>query len=165
MTFGDADEVDLRTKLEERGINLDQKNEQFQILTEDETYLSGGSFAKDRMAGMLKDLLEKAKNNPNTAVRTLGEMSWVLRNLKGTNELAEYESMVNDLCDTYNCTLACAYDVNKFNARVLSDAFATHTHIVLNGVIHENPHYMHPEEFLLHVARRHSGPGKIQIEA
>ncbi|HWA85361.1 MAG TPA: hypothetical protein VG710_04000 [Opitutus sp.] len=54
--------------------------------------------------------------------------------------------------------------MNKFSAQVLADAFATHTHIVLNGVIHENPHYLSPEEFLRHVARRKSGPGRIRAD-
>lgn len=134
---------------------------QLEVYNEDQTYLSGGSFAKNRMADLLRDYLEKARHGPRPQVRTLGEMSWVLRNLPGTDELAEYECMVNDLCDTYDCVLACAYDVNKFNGRVLADAFATHTHIVLNGVIHENPHYMPPREFLTHVARRASGPGRV----
>jgi hypothetical protein len=156
--------VGMRGKLEERGTDVAaaELTSQFQILTEDETYITGGSFAKHRMAGMLKDLLEDAKTGPHPMVRALGEMSWVLRNLPGTDELAEYECLVNALCTEYGCTLACAYDVNKFNGRVLADAFATHSHIVLNGIIHENPHYMPPEEFLSHVARRRSGPGRTR---
>lgn len=162
--FPRGDHADLRDKLGQRGTDVTgaESSEQFKVLTEDETYISGGSFAKHRMAGMLRELLESAKNGSRPIVRALGEMSWALRNLPGTDELAEYECMVNELCDTYGCTLACAYDVNKFNGRVLADAFATHSHIVLNGIIHENPHYMPPEEFLHHVARRQSGPGRIR---
>lgn len=154
----------LRGKLAARGADVAaaELRDQFKVLTEDETYIAGGSFAKNRMADMLRDLLEDARKGARPTVRTLGEMSWALRNLPGTDELAEYECMVNELCTTYGCTLACAYDLNKFNGRVLADAFATHTHIVLNGVIHENPHYMPPEEFLSHVRRRASGPGKIR---
>lgn len=164
--FPQGQHAELKSKLEARGTGVAaaEAGDQFQILTEDETYLSGGSFAKHRMAGMLKDLLEAASQGPRPTVRTLGEMSWALRNLPGTDELAEYECMVNELCDKYGCTLACAYDLNKFSGRVLADAFATHTHIVLNGVIHENPHYLPPEEFLEHVARRGSGPGKLQAD-
>jgi hypothetical protein len=165
--FPQGQHADLRGKLVERGndVAAAESREQFSVLTEDETYIAGGSFAKNRMAGMLKDLLENARKGPHPTVRTLGEMSWALRNLPGTDELAEYECMVNELCTTYGCTLACAYDVNKFNASVLADAFATHSHIVLNGVIHENPHYLPPEEFLRYVARRKSGPGKVQSDA
>jgi hypothetical protein len=164
--FPHGQHADLREKLEERGTDVAavEAGDQFSVLTEDETYIAGGSFAKNRMAGMLKDLLEDAKNGSRPKVRTLGEMSWALRNLPGTDELAEYECMVNELCTTYGCTLACAYDVNKFNARVLADAFATHSHIVLNGVIHENPHYLPPEEFLHHIARRRSGPGRVRSD-
>jgi hypothetical protein len=164
--FPQGQHSDLKGKLEERGTDVGaaESSDQFRVLTEDETYLSGGSFAKNRMAGMLKDLLEDAKKTARPTVRTLGEMSWALRNLPGTDELAEYECMVNELCTTYGCTLACAYDVNKFSGRVLADAFATHSHIVLNGVIHENPHYLPPEEFLRHVRRRSSGPGKVGLD-
>jgi hypothetical protein len=162
--FPQGQHADLRDKLWDRGTDVAaaESLEQFKVLTEDETYIAGGSFAKNRMAGMLKDLLEDAKSGPRPTVRTLGEMSWALRNLPGTDELAEYECMVNELCKTYGCTLACAYDVNKFSGRVLADAFATHSHIVLNGIIHENPHYLPPEEFLHHVRRRSSGPGRLR---
>lgn len=165
--FPEGQHADLKAKLEKRGAEVAaaEARDQLQVLTEDETYITGGSFAKNRMAGMLKDFLENARKGPRPIVRTLGEMSWALRNLPGTDELAEYECMVNELCTTYGCTLACAYDVNKFSGRVLADAFATHTHIVLNGVIHENPHYLPPEEFLGHVARRGSGPGRVRPEA
>ncbi|HVS51326.1 MAG TPA: MEDS domain-containing protein [Opitutaceae bacterium] len=164
--FPEGEHANLKAKLKAGGSELEaaESREQFKVLTEDETYIAGGSFAKTRMAGMLKDVLEAAKNGPHPTVRTLGEMSWALRNLPGTDELAEYECMVNELCDTYGCTLACAYDLNKFSGRVLADAFATHSHIVLNGVIHENVHYMPPAEFLGHVARRRSGPGKLSAE-
>lgn len=162
--FPKGEHAGLRSKLEKRGIRSTESSEQLKILTEDETYIAGGSFAKDRMAGMLRELLENARHSSRPAVRTLGEMSWALRNLPGTDELAEYECMVNELCTTYGCVLACAYDVNKFHARVLADAFATHSHIVLNGVIHENPHYMPPEEFLRHIAHRPSGPGQVRSD-
>ena len=163
--FRQGEHAGLRSKLESGGMTSAESSQQLKILTEDETYISGGSFAKHRMAGMLRDLLENAKNSSRPAVRTLGEMSWALRNLPGTDELAEYECMVNEFCTTYGCVLACAYDVNKFHARVLADAFATHSHIVLNGIIHENPHYLPPEEFLRHLAHRLSGPGKVRSDA
>jgi hypothetical protein len=165
--FPQGQHAGLKEKLEERGADVAgaESRKQFKVYTEDETYIAGGTFAKNRMAGMLRDLLEDAKNGPRPKVRTLGEMSWALRNLAGTDELAEYECMVNELCTTYGCTLACAYDINKFSGRVLADAFATHSHIVLNGVIHENPHYMPPEEFLRYVSRRRSGPGRILADA
>jgi MEDS: MEthanogen/methylotroph, DcmR Sensory domain len=157
----------LRAQLERRGSNIAaaEADDQFKLLTEDETYIAGGLFAKDRMAEMLKDVLEEARHGSRPHVRTLGEMSWALRNLPGTDDLAEYESVVNDLCTEYDCTLACAYDINAFHGRVLADALATHSHIVLNGVIHENPHYMPPREFRRFIAKRRSGPGPVRAGA
>ena len=59
--FLEGQHTNLRTKLEDHGMDLTQSTEQLQILTEDETYIAGGSFAKDLMAGVLKDFLENAK--------------------------------------------------------------------------------------------------------
>ena len=89
-------------------------------------------------------------------------MSWALRDLLGTDELAEYECMASELCTACGSVLACAYDLKKFSGRVPADVFATHSHIVLNGIIHENPRYMPPKEFLSYAARRGSEPWKLR---
>ena len=149
----DGDGVDLATATERR---------QFQLLTEDATYVTGGIFAKDRMTNLLRDVLEEARRGPFPHVRTLGEMSWALRNLPGTDDLVDYEYSVNALCEEYDCTLACAYDLNAFDARVVADALSTHSHIVLNGMIFENPHYLSPAEFKRFISRRKSGPGPVR---
>ena len=81
--FPQGRHADLKDKLAERTQDAREAEarKQFQIFTEDETYLTGGSFAKERMAGMLKGLLENARQIGRPRVRTLGEMSWALRNL------------------------------------------------------------------------------------
>lgn len=157
----------LRTRLNAQGVDIEiaEAQDQFQLLHEDETYISGGIFAKDRMTDLLRDVLDKARNRSFPYVRTLGEMSWALRNLPGTDDLVDYEYAVNELCATYDCTLACAYDVNAFHGRVIADALATHSHIVLNGMIFENPHYLPPHEFKKFLVRRKSGPGPVRSGA
>jgi hypothetical protein len=162
--FPAGQHANLRDGLQQRGALMEdaEADRQFEIMTEDETYIAGGTFAKDRMASLLKDVLDEAKKGAHPYVRTLGEMSWALRNLPGTDDLVEYEAAVNELCTTYDCTLACAYDINKFHGQVIADALSTHSHIVLNGVVHENPHFMSPREFRRHMARRRSGPGPIR---
>ena len=165
--FPKGEHTDLRAGLRDQGVDIEgaEAQSRFQLLTEDETYISGGIFAKDRMANMLRDVLEKARGSSFPYVRTLGEMSWALRNLPGTADLVDYEHVLNELCHTYDCTLACAYDVNAFHGRVLADALSTHSHLVLNGMIFENPHYLPPQEFKKFMARRKSGSGPLRAGA
>ena len=162
--FPSGEHSQLRTGLLDQGVDMRSAEEQSQLqfLTENETYISGGMFAKDRMANMLRDVLEQARSASFPYVRTLGEMSWALKNLPGTDDLVDYEYAVNELCSTYDCTLACAYDVNAFHGRVIADALSTHSHIVLNGMIFENPHYLSPQEFKKFMARRKSGAGPLR---
>lgn len=162
--FPQGQHTHLRTKLSDQGVDMESAEAQqsFQLMHEDETYITGGLFAKDRMIQLLRDVLEGARSRSVPYVRTLGEMSWALRNLPGTDDLVDYEYAVNELCSTYDCTLACAYDVNAFHGRVLADALSTHSHIVLNGMIFENPHYLQPQEFKQFMSRRRSGPGPIR---
>ena len=142
-----------------------EKDDQFRILTEDETYITGNLFAKDRMADMLRTLLEEARRAKRPSVRTLGEMSWALRHLPGTDDLADYECSVPALCHEYDCTLACAYDINQFHGRVVADALATHSHIVLHGTVRKNPYYVEPAEFKRYVSLRSAGPGPVRADA
>lgn len=44
-------------------------------MTEDESHVAGGIFAKARMALLLQDVLEEARSVENPFVHTLGEMS------------------------------------------------------------------------------------------
>jgi hypothetical protein len=98
--------------------------------------------------------LNDAENGPYAAVRTCGDMDWALKNLPGTDELMEYESRINLLTPKHECTLLCAYDVNKISGRAVADILATHTHVIMNGKIHKNPNYVEPFEFLQQLLRR-----------
>ena len=158
---------ELRDRLRREGVDVDAASAdgQLGVLSDDETYVTGGMFAKDRMVAMLREVLDKARADGRGFVRTLGEMDWALRNLPGTDDLAEYESSVNELTAAYDCTLACAYDINKFSGRVLMDALCTHSHLVLNGEVHENAYSMSPRDFRKVLAMRPGGPGVVSREA
>jgi hypothetical protein len=70
----------------------------------------------------------------------------------------EYEARVNLLAPKYDCTLLCVYDINKFSGRVIADVLASHSHVILNGRIHRNPHFIEPLDFLKSLMRRARRP-------
>ncbi len=147
-------------RLYKAGIAVDEKiaNKQLKVLSADETYLKGGSFAADNMYDLVEKAFIDSKNAGYDSIRACGDMSWALRNVSGTDELIEYEARLNLLTPQHSCSLICMYDINRFSGRALADVLATHPYVILNGKIHENPHYIEPLKFLPTLLRRKKRP-------
>ena len=135
---------------------------QLRILASDDTYGRDGTFAAERMYALLEEVLEQAAQGPWGRIRIAGDAEWVLRTMQGGDELMAYEAKVNLLAPRYECILLCVYDINQCSGQVIADALATHSHVILGGRMHENPHYVPPLEFLKKIAlrRTHFSPVK-----
>lgn len=133
---------------------------QLRILASDDTYGRDGTFATERMYALLEEVLQQAAQSPWGRLRVIGDAGWVLRNMQGSDELMAYEAKVNLLAPQHDCALLCIYDINKCSGQVIADALATHSHVILGGRLHENPHYMQPIEFLQKITlrRAHAAP-------
>lgn len=115
-------------------------------VTADDTYVKGGEFSASDMYDIIEGAVEGATQNGFTGLRGFGEMHWALKGLPGTEDLIAYESRVN----YFNPRLltVCVYDVNQIKARVMADVLATHPKVIMDGRLHENPYYIHPDEYL-----------------
>lgn len=144
------------TRMEKGGVSTREPLEsgQLKVLSSDETYTKDGVFVVDRMYDMLEKVVVGAEQGPYGRVRTCGDMEWALQGLPGTNDLVVYEARVNLLTPHHDCTLLCAYDVNRFSGRVIADVLATHSHVVIGGRVIENQYFTEPREFLQKVALR-----------
>jgi len=127
---------------------------QMRILASEDTYGRDGTFAAERMYALLEEVLEEASRGKWGRLRISGDANWILRTMQGGDELMAYEAKVNLLAPRYDCTLLCVYDINQCSGQVIADALATHSHVVLGGRLHQNPHYVEPLEFLKKVALR-----------
>ncbi|MEJ6022052.1 MEDS domain-containing protein [Ramlibacter sp. PS4R-6] len=127
---------------------------QLKVLASEESYLKDNIFVVERMYAMLEEVLRNAASGPYKSVRTMGDMEWALKNLPGTDELIMYEARVNLLAAHHDRTLLCAYDVNRFSGRVITDVLATHSHVIINGKVHTNPYYVDPVTYLSKLALR-----------
>lgn len=130
------------------------RSNQLRLLASEETYLQDGHFEVERMYSMIETVLREAAAGPFGRVRTCGDMSWALRELPGTDALMEYEARVNRLTQEHDCTLMCAYDVNRFSGRVLMDVLSTHPLVVMGRSVVENPYYIPPAQFLRRLLHR-----------
>jgi hypothetical protein len=113
-------------------------------------------FVVERMYALLKETIQNAERGPYGRVRAYGDMEWALQGLSGSDELMMYEARVNLLIPRYDCTLLCAYDVNRFSGRAVADVLATHSHVILGGRVVENPYFLEPVSFLRTLALRRS---------
>ena len=153
ITIVDAErEKDHRTRIQAHGIDVDQATTggRLQVLRSEETYTKGGRFGAERMYELLHGALADARHRGHR-VRTSGVMDWATRGHAGTEELMEYESRVNFLVPSYDCTLLCVYDINEISGRMMMEILSTHPYIIHNRRIRENPYYVAPIERLREV--------------
>jgi hypothetical protein len=145
-----------RRRMADGGISVDAcvDSGQLKILASEESYLRDQVFVAERMLSTLAGVLGNAGRGGHRTVRAMGDMEWVWKNLPVTDELMVYEARVNQLAADHDCTLLCAYDINRISGRVLTDVLATHTHVIMNGKVHTNPYYLDPVSYLRKVALR-----------
>lgn len=156
---GDSHE-DHRTRLAKAGIPVQDAltRRQLKVVATEDSYLLGGAFAAERMFNIVAQAIIEAQTGPYGNLRAYGEMEWALKNLPGTDELIEYEARLNLLAPKHECSILCSYDINEFSGRAIADILATHPHVIMNGKIHRNPHYVEPIEFLGKLIKRPKRP-------
>lgn len=150
------------------GISLTGKlaTGQLEVLTSENTYIKGGSFAAKKMYKMLEQTLLAAERAGYDSVRACGDMIWALKNLPGTDELMEYEASLNLLTPQHSCSLICMYDISSFSGKAITDVLLTHPYVIMNGKISKNPHYVEPLELLASlVHRRNNSLDRLSVEA
>ena len=168
LTIVDAARRDRHADcMREGGVPVDESiaNGQMRILVSEETYGRDGTFAAERMYALLEDVLTEASHGPRGWLRVSGDAGWILRTMQGGDELMAYEAKVNELAPRHACTLLCVYDINECSDQVIADALATHSHVILGGRLHANPHYVEPLEFLQKVALRRKRSSPVRAPA
>jgi len=166
ITIVDADRVrDHRARLQAHGIAVDDAlaDNRLQVLQAEETYTKGGRFGAERMYELLQGALADARHRGHR-VRTSGVMDWATRGHAGTEELMEYESRVNFLVPSYECTLLCVYDINEISGRMMMEILSTHPYVIHNRKLRENPYYVAPIERLRQVLLANSPSASMSAE-
>lgn len=96
------------------------------LLTSDSAHLDGGSFDSERMLRMLNDAIEAALDAGFNGLRTCGDMSWLLRGAAGSDQVLEYEALLNQFFPTVRAMGMCQYDRSRLPAAVVEGAVARH---------------------------------------
>jgi hypothetical protein len=127
---------------------------QLEVQRSAEAYLPGGGFSTTEMLAFWDRVVGSAlvAGGPFGFARSVGEMTWALRQVPGVEELVGYESELNHFLPRYPQVILCLYDLDRFDGEILVDVLKTHPKVLVGGTMLENPYYVEPEEFL--AARR-----------
>ncbi|MBI1910938.1 MAG: MEDS domain-containing protein [Deltaproteobacteria bacterium] len=132
------------------GINTDAviKSGALSMLTKKEAYLKYGYFNADWMVQYLKKAAEGAKSAGYSALRVTGEMTWVLGNEPGSEQLIEYEAKLNYHFPENDVLALCQYNRARFRPEIILDVIRTHPIVIYGGMVCRNFYYVPPDELL-----------------
>lgn len=150
VVLDQADPAKLRSQLDSSNDpETTDKDGQLAVMNSEDTYLKGGNFSKMAMLDFWESAVGDAvKDDKYPFARSVGEMTWALRQLPGVEDFVEYEAELNHFLLKYPQVVLCLYDLDQFDGRVVVDLLRTHPKILLCGTLLDNPYYLEPHEFL-----------------
>ena len=132
-----------------------QQYGQFELYTWAEAHLRDGSFNPDRMFALIKEVVIGARQHGFPCTRFVTHMGWALEAHVSAAALLEYEAKANSRWLHNNDLVFCTYDLAKFGGGIIVDIMRTHPMLLIGGLLHENPFFVPPEEFLRELHTRH----------
>lgn len=140
-----------RQRLEAVGIDtddLEQKN-QLEIRVWENAYLrSNDSFDQHDMLLLIDEVLSSGKQDGFPLTRLVAHMEWSLQERPGVKDIVEYESRLNSIMSRHEDPVICVYDLAQFSAGTIIDILRIHPMVIIGGILHENPFYVPPDEFI-----------------
>jgi MEDS: MEthanogen/methylotroph, DcmR Sensory domain len=118
-----------------------------QLVTWD-SILASVKFEPDTILDFWERSFEDALAKGWNFIRGMSEMSWGLRDHPGVDKFMIVEAKFNRIAVRYPQVTICLYDLKLFGGKQLISILKTHPQVLVAGVVHENPYYVEPEEFL-----------------
>lgn len=148
--------ADHLQRLNQAGINVEEtaRRGQLEVREWAQTYLRDGRFDQEKMLELVEEVLKSSRTDNFLLTRFVAHMEWSLQDVPGVHDLVEYESRLNHLIPRYEDPILCTYDLSQFSAEVIMDILRVHPMVIMGGVLHENPFYTPPEEFLQELHER-----------
>lgn len=135
-----------------------QQSGQFELRTNTETYLREGHFDQDRMLEIFEQLASGNAKGGFPLSRIVCRMDWVVERGSHVDEVVEFESRVNDVWSRHDDAVICTYNLAKFGGETVIDIMRTHPMVIIGGLLHQNPFFIPPEDFLPEVRQRRAKP-------
>jgi len=142
--------------LAEAGINVERAMDtgQLQVCPWQEAYLRDDRFDQDAMLAWLEKALQSGAAGGYPLTRLLAHMEWALLDKQGVEDLLEYETRLNYVLPKYEDPVICTYDLTKTRCTMAIDIMRTHPVVIMGGLMHENPFFVPPDQFLREIRER-----------
>jgi len=137
-----------------------QQNGQFELQTNTEAYIRDGRFDQDRMLQVFDQLASGNAEGGFPLSRIVCRMDWATEQGSYVDEVVEFESRVNDIWERHEDAVICTYHLGKFGGDAVIDIMRTHPMVIVGGILHHNPFYIPPAEFLREIRERRVGRTK-----
>lgn len=111
------------------------------LLAKDAAHLQPGYFNAEAMLHKLSELVEDALNDGYTGLRTCGDMSWLLDEAPGSEQIVDYEGLLNAFFRSVRATGMCQYDASRIPEGLLHHALATHPTVVVDDLHRANRYF------------------------
>jgi hypothetical protein len=143
-------------RLSETGIDVPaaQAGGQLELRSNVDTYLADGRFDGERMFAAF-EAVAKDKHGYKLS-RIVCEMDWATERPSLFEDVIRFEARVNDVWSRHEDVVICIYDIAKVSGDMVIDLMRTHPVVLIGDVLHENPFYVPPDEFLRERAERRS---------
>jgi DcmR-like sensory protein len=93
------------------------------------------------MLRLLNDAVEAALNDGFIGLRTCGDMSWLLGEPAGSEQVVEYEMLLNQFFSGVRAMGMCQYDSRRLPPDLVDHALCAHRSVAIDGRNLANPHY------------------------
>jgi len=147
-------------RLNAEGIDTTSYHEigQLDVWNDTEIYLRDGCFDQNRMLATFEELASGGKAAGAFPLsRIICRMDWASGARSHIEDVIEFESRVNDLWRMHDDAVICTYRLSKLTGDAAMDILQTHPLVMIGSLLHQNPFFTPPEEFLLEYRRRHPG--------
>lgn len=143
-------------RLNQAGISVDKTASRGQLEVREwaQTYLRDGRFDQQKMIELVEEVLKASRADNFLLTRFIAHMEWGTQDFPNVHDLVEYASRLNYLIPKYEDPIVCTYDLAQFSAEVVMDVLRVHPMVIIGGVLHENPFYTPPDQFLQELHRR-----------
>ena len=121
---------------------------QFELRTNTDTYLRDGRFDQERMLAVFEQLASGNATHGFPLSRIVCRMDWLTEARPAVDDVIEFESRVNDIWRRHDDAVICTYHLHRFSGDAVIDIMRTHPMVIIGGMLHRNPFFVPPEQFV-----------------
>ena len=131
----------FRERLAQEGVDVDAMVAKgaLTLATSTDVHLAGGRFDSESMLRLLNDKLEAVMNAGFAGLRTCGDMSWLLEEPPGIENVVIYEALCTQFFQSSRAVGMCMYNRARLPPGLIDHALTTHPSTFSHGRRERNP--------------------------